>query len=187
MFIVVLGFVWRWAVYVAQPNNYLLDLISTFGAFDQIAAGCLLFFAVRWSTDNGLSLVWPAVLSTAIGAGFIAMVLLRTSLYHPAQRIWGPSLLALGLCLFVWGCIQFPIRSTPLTRILCLPGRLSYGMYMLHSGVLYLSRPLLMAANPWIAYSVFVFATTLVAFISFYGYEKPVNLWIRNRFLPRPQ
>src|SRR5262249_545310 len=81
------------------------------------------------------------------------------------------------------GGLHFQIPDRWVTSFIGWPGQLSYGMYLLHSGVLFLSRPWLGASNPWVDYALFSAATVSIAALCFYGSEKPMNRAIRNWFL----
>lgn len=181
--VVCLGLLWRWFVYRLAPDNYLLSLISTFGTIDQIAAGCLLFFASGLMAQKKLLTTRRAALLVLLGGGLLIGVILGTTQVNVVDRIWSPTIIALGVFLCLLGGLHFRIEGTLWTRLVCLPGQLSYGMYLLHGGILLLCRPLWLAPNPWAGFAAFVSIMLPVSLLCFYGYERPLNRWVRSRFV----
>ena len=65
----------------------------------------------------------------------------NTATGNPIDRIYGPTVLGLGVFFFLLGGLQIPcFQKLPL--IATLPGELSYGMYLYHPLILYLLWPI---------------------------------------------
>jgi len=176
------GLLWRWLATLYRPEDYLLSITASFGAFDQIAAGCLLFFGYRWINlleDTNTSL---AKLFMVSGGIILSWALVSTSLYQSRGRIWGPSLVAVGVSLFLLGGLRFKIPENRLTSALCFPGQLSYGIYLLHSMVLLVLLRWLPLSNPWEGFLLFVALNVGVAALCFRFFEKPLNTLIRQKY-----
>jgi peptidoglycan/LPS O-acetylase OafA/YrhL len=62
-----------------------------------------------------------------------------------------------------------------------LPGKYSYGNYLLHTTVLYFLAPRLAGGNIYMAFLIFAMASTAAAALSFHFFEAPANRWIRKK------
>jgi peptidoglycan/LPS O-acetylase OafA/YrhL len=179
--VVVAGPLYRWEVYRIAPDDYFLSLCGSFGAFDQIALGALLFFLTR-TTDSWMQRHKQAAAGILCAGMFVLITgYLRTNMFSGHDRILGPTILALGLFLVLWAGLSFEIKRSRGWILVCLPGELSYGMYLLHYAVLIVAWPFFRHPNPWMALVWFLLANTGVAFLSYTFFEKPANLWIRRR------
>jgi peptidoglycan/LPS O-acetylase OafA/YrhL len=181
--LILLGPVSRGLAYLISPDNYFLSLTNSFGAFDQIAMGCLLYFVVQRSrnyfeTRRGIA-------AGVFLSGIILMFLtyLKTNAYYGLDRIYAPSLLALGLSLMLLGGLTFQIRETKFITLACMPGQLSYGIYLLHATVLFFAWDMLMGSSPWLAFILYATFNSVFGYVLFHFYEKPANYFIRRQFM----
>jgi peptidoglycan/LPS O-acetylase OafA/YrhL len=78
------------------------------------------------------------------------------------------------------GGLALPFFHSPFIRLLALPGKLSYGIYLLHMVVLYLLSPWLQGKGIASSLCLFLGFVILVAWLSNRYFEKPINLWIRK-------
>ncbi len=182
LLLVLAGFIlWGWLYRVLCFRHVNQAVYSSFGNFDAIAFGALLYV---------LSEEWGAFLRSharvcwwlcAIGMLLLAGGLFATNPYD--NRNWGSTLVAGGLFLFLLGAMPLGLGNGRFLRWLSLPGRLSYGCYLLHPMVLFLIWPLL-DGKDWVAsYGFFVGGVVATAWISYHGFEAPMNQWFRRGFL----
>jgi peptidoglycan/LPS O-acetylase OafA/YrhL len=178
LFFVVLGPIYRMLWRDPSPA-----VNGSFGNFDAIALGALLFVAssrygLRLSKSQG-----GRALLCVSGGLLLAAANLVTNAYR--DKNLGSTGVALGLFLFLMGALNAPLFARPLFRVLASPGRLSYGGYLLHSSVLYLAWPLL-GRVPF-AGSLLIFVSLVfgVAWLSNHFFEKPANMAIRRLLVPR--
>jgi peptidoglycan/LPS O-acetylase OafA/YrhL len=92
-------------------------------------------------------------------------------------------MIAGGMLLFLWGGLSFEIKHSAFWKIVCLPGELSYGIYLLHSMVLYLVWNYLNLTNPWASFCLYLAANTALAQLSGLFFERPANYWTRRQVL----
>jgi len=180
--VILSGLIWRTLIYVYYPRQYQLSLNASFGAFDQIAIGCLLYFVHQKLSSSGQMKKFETSCLMLAGIVIIAWTYWFTSLNNSIDRVYAPTLLSLGVFLFLLGGLQLRISETFFTRILSWPGQFSYEIYLLHGVVLFLSRKLLILSNPWYSYGLFILVNIPVGYIAFYGFGKPVNHYIRLHF-----
>jgi peptidoglycan/LPS O-acetylase OafA/YrhL len=180
--VVVSGILFRTWVYYEVPGNNLLSSIASFGTFDQIALGALVYFfspAVgKLSKRNG----WLPYFLLAIGMAFFGAIYFGTSFRDTGDLILGPTLLAMGCALVILGGLQVKGFTSLFWRVLSWPGKLSYGCYLWHTTVLFFLWPLLHATHGLIALVLFVLSTWVWAAGSYYGFEIPANNRVRAFF-----
>jgi peptidoglycan/LPS O-acetylase OafA/YrhL len=176
-----LGPLVRWICVRAWPGEALLTSISTIGIFDCIAAGALLYLASK-RTKRFLDSNRAASAALCAGGAFVLLTaLLGTAADDPGNQIFTPTLLALGLGAFLLGAFSLRGFENKFLGVLGLPGKWSYGIYLLHIVVLFGLWPLLKGRD--LLQCGFLYAPALMgtAVISFYFFEVPVNLWIRRQ------
>ena len=160
------------------------DLLSynSFQNFDMIGLGCLLYLASARCEKRLQKSPWVCFGLCLSGLLLAVSVYLHIS---PGPELWsywfGRFLVGLGLFGFLLGVMAVNGFESKYLRIFALPGRLSYGMYLLHPLVIYFLWDLLKSQNVWTSFFVFTFSTTLTAYLSFRFFEMPVNFWIRKR------
>ena len=151
---------------------------GSFGNFDAIASGALLFVASsRYGARLSKSPSWRGLLCLS-GCFLLTAANLFTNAYR--NKNLGSTGVALGLFLFLLGALNAPLFMHPLFRVLAFPGRLSYGGYLLHASVLYLSWPFLGRAPFVASLLIFVSLVFVIAWLSNHFFEKPANMAIRR-------
>jgi peptidoglycan/LPS O-acetylase OafA/YrhL len=179
-----LGPVFRvWAA-ISHPENYWLEAISTFGVMDQLAVGCFLYVAWEHLHSYLERTVWPRWVLTVLGAVMIVLIFTCTNHYDRWDMIWAPTLVAVGGFLFLLGGLSIACFEFRGGWILTLPGKYSYGNYLLHTTVLFFMYSFLLSKPTVWAFPFYLVVSTVVAALSFHFYEYPLNVWIRRRFDP---
>ncbi len=174
-----LGLAAQGAAYLYRPNDLFLSFMNSFTGFEEISIGALLYLAVE---RFGKSLSGRPGLCAAfclLGGGVMA-----GAYFHPyadKTLLWTPTLLDLGLFLFLLGGIHLSFFESKLLTPLSLPGKVSYGMYLWHASVLSCLLPLMVHWDTWTAFLVFASATFAWAYLSYRFFEVPVNHWVRRR------
>jgi peptidoglycan/LPS O-acetylase OafA/YrhL len=120
------------------------------------------------------------VLAGIVGFAGIAATYRWTSLESATDRIWGPSAIALSLCLFLAAGIRRSWFGSRVLSVLTYPGQLSYGGYLLHASVLFVLWPFLRGRTAGEAFLVYGAATLLLAALVYRGFEVPANRAIRK-------
>lgn len=92
----------------------------------------------------------------------------------------GPSVLGFGVFLVIVSGIELPGRFWTWITI---PGRLSYGIYLLHGVVLLFLWPLLLGIEPILGLGIFLAVTSIVSWLLEFFIERPCNQWLLRRFL----
>jgi len=179
--LVCLGPLVRWTCARAWPDETLLTSISTIGIFDCIAAGALFYLlSKRAKTFLDKSRGVSAALCAG-GSLLLAGVLLGTGAEDPGDQIFAPTLLALGLGAFLLGAFSLKFLENKFLGVLGLPGKWSYGIYLLHVVVLFGLWPYLKGRDLWQCGVIYGLALLGTAFFSFRFFEVPLNLWIREK------
>jgi peptidoglycan/LPS O-acetylase OafA/YrhL len=165
-------------------GEYYQAVVSSFGSFDQIAMGALLFF---------LSKRWKGLLNKKLrcvflcGFGFLLMGLAYFGMdtgttYLHYGIIFGPFVISLGAFFFLLGGLQLDFFESKAWGWLAFPGKLSYGCYLWHPLMLLFLAPWLLRMNFTEALLVFALTTTWVSSISYFFFEQPANRWVRKTF-----
>jgi len=181
--VVALGPLSRGLAAAYRPESFLLAYTNSFAAFEQIALGALLCLLVEWQGPSDARGLRGALQAVAGGLGAVGVMATYryTSLESASDRVWGPSAIALALCLFLWAGIRRSWLESPLGRRFTDPGQLSYGGYLLHAAVLFALWPVLGGRAPWPAFLVFA-ATTLSVSAGVHRFcEVPANRAVRRR------
>lgn len=172
-----------WAA-VAHPENYWLEAISTFGVVDQLAVGCFLYVAWERLRSDLERMFWPRWILTILGGVTMFLVFTRTNHYDRVDMIWAPTLVAVGCFFFLLGGLSITWFELRGGWILTLPGKYSYGNYLLHTTVLFFMYSYLLSKPAIWAFPLYLAVATAVAALSFHLYEYPLNLWIRRHLDP---
>jgi peptidoglycan/LPS O-acetylase OafA/YrhL len=181
-FFILLGPLSRWVVWeLFSRNSYTPVQFNSFSGFGMIALGGLLWL-VEGKARTFLEANRPLRLPLALLGLLIAARIYYKQPYFAdvTGRIWDNSLLAGGIFLFLLAAL--PMRFPEILAWAALPGKLSYGMYLLHPMVLYFLWGLLRGKDPFLAFTLYFLATTAVAWISYRFFEWPVNLWVRRKW-----
>jgi peptidoglycan/LPS O-acetylase OafA/YrhL len=179
---VVLGPFARWLGNTHEPNTFAASFTNSFGSFDLIAMGILLFlFEKRWRaaiTERRWLSLAICLSGFAIGTG----TYFNTLTGNPSDRIYAPTLLGLGVFLFLLGGLQIK-QLQKLPAWLCLPGQLSYGMYLYHPMVLFFLWPVFSGKDRLVGFAIYVASVIALGWLSFRFFEQPMNRLIRKKFI----
>ncbi|HKQ45243.1 MAG TPA: acyltransferase [Rhizomicrobium sp.] len=89
-----------------------------------------------------------------------------------------------GGAVLLLACAAVAPRNRPAILVpFALIGELSYGMYLLHSVILYEAGPMLGTFGTLTGYMLFVLGTSLVAAVSYRSFEKPAEQFTRQRLI----
>lgn len=149
-------------------------------SYSLIAVGILLYLACRryasfWKARPGLC--WAAVCAGAL--------IVSPVFWYPFEGftwIFREMFLGPGLFLFLIGGIHLPFFDSRFLGFLALPGKYSYGIYLLHILVLYFSHIFLWYLNNIAALLLFTVLCTLIAALSYRFFEVPANRKVRKWF-----
>jgi peptidoglycan/LPS O-acetylase OafA/YrhL len=185
--VIVSGPLYRYIALLISPDHLELALHGSFGFFDQIAMGALLYLMsqkyefflsrhlalCRWLCGGGFAVIGWTFFSTNVGwTGF-----------HRVYPVFGPSLISIGLFFFLLGGLHLRIfEENPFFRSFSSIGRYSYGIYLLQATVLYFLWPVIQGMDVFAAFGIFFFLTALAAYFSNRYFEVPANHWVRKKF-----
>jgi len=153
------------------------------GGFGLIAIGCLLFilwkrYRVAWAArGRGADLV--AIMGLVVAAAFYARPQYKADFQG---QMWGLTCFGLGVAVFLTGAMRWRWTESRWVRWSCLPGRLSYGMYLWHPMVMLALWPLSSRVGVLTGFALLVAGTLGVAVLSERTIEAPLNRAIRRRF-----
>lgn len=174
-----LGQVIRWINVWFYPEALSYN---SFQSFDQIALGCLLYLAQdRFGgllRKRRMASFFCCCLGLVLGSFIYFHVPIHPELWW---AMCNKPLFALGVCLFLLGGLNLSLFEKGLFKSLAFPGKLSYGIYLLHVWVLYLLWDTLKQENVIGGLLELTAAVLILAWISYRYFEMPVNLWIRKR------
>jgi len=179
--IVLAGLAWRETLYVIGEDNLGFSMRTSLGAFDQIAMGCLLYlthknFGSLFSKDT--KLCW---LTLAGGGSILVWTYLATfPIGDRADRVFGPTLIAIGIFLSLLGALHLPLFEAKWLKLFSLPGKYSYGNYLFHVTVLFSIHSFLWPLDIAVAFTLFVGASTAFAAASYHLFELPANRFLRK-------
>ena len=159
------------------------EAINSLAGFDFISIGILLFITQE---KFGLMLKKNKTISRGICIFGLVVVLTVDLTTNPNsdEGIYAPTLLGMGAYLFLLGGLNLGSLSAFWVDWLGFPGRLSYGIYLLHSGIFYFIWPVLAGQNSLVAFLVLSTTSTGVCFLSYRFFELPSNHLIR-RFISK--
>jgi peptidoglycan/LPS O-acetylase OafA/YrhL len=158
---------------------------NSFQSFDQIAMGCLLYLASdQWGAflrkQKALCLI-------LLISGVCLATLTYTHVPIRPELLWAIGnrfFFSSGIFLMLLGCLHQNWFEGTLSHLLSLPGRMSYGIYMIHVLVLYLLWDLLRDQNFLWVLGVFTVITLSIAYVSYRFFEMPMNQFIRKTLNP---
>jgi peptidoglycan/LPS O-acetylase OafA/YrhL len=154
---------------------------NSFAQFELIAIGSMLYlFSSRYG--NLLVKKQAACGFFILAGGFI---LFRVFWALPTdfdyfRKIFSFSLISWGTFLLLLGGMYIKLFDSKYLAPFALPGKLSYGGYLLHSLVLWFLWPVISDKRILLGFPLFVIATLLVAWVSYRFYEIPANQWVRR-------
>ncbi len=180
-FFIALGPVLKWVGWTWFFRDGWFSL-NSFCYFGLIALGGLLY----WISETYRAILrGPQVSVPLCLAGFLLTlntylhVVLRADFFG---NVWADYFIGLGTFLFLLGGLNLGFFESKPWRLLGGPGRMSYGMYLLHPLVLFFLWPWLKGLNDFTAFAFFGAVTFGVARLSYRFFEFPINQWIRRRF-----
>lgn len=187
---ILIGPLWRVLIQMNEVNlglhrRSLLDQWATPGCLDLLGLGALLAYVSI--PQFGFSRYWKGLVETAgvIGVPLIFIYITLAGVGAlpsiPDQTPYLPTALA-GVCLVglsargFSGPLGYLLQSAPMTYI----GRISYGLYVIHMFVPHLMIHLFPhagfgKAGGWSQFFIFSFVSILLATVSWYLYEAPIN------------
>lgn len=177
-----LGPLARWLGNGYQERTFAASFTNSFGSFDLIAMGVLLFLLEGRCRTALNSRKWLSPCICLAGFTIGTVTYLTTVTGNPLDRIYAPTLLGVGVFLSLLGGLQIR-RFQSLPNWLTLPGELSYGMYLYHPMVLFLLWPFLLGKDSSIGFPIYVLCTVGLGWLSFHFFERPMNRLIRMRFI----
>jgi peptidoglycan/LPS O-acetylase OafA/YrhL len=177
-----LGILTRWGAVLLAPADLYTDLSLSFGVLDAIAVGASLY--VFSEQHKKFFLESQTLCAWLCGFGFLAVmaVYFGTHVSRPPDRVYAPLLLCGGLGIFLLGAIHLEFFESKKLWIFSLPGKVSYGAYLLHSFVLYFLWDFLAKADINLGFLVYFSSTIAIAWVSYKFFEVPLNGWIRGLF-----
>ncbi len=181
-FFVFFGLVTRFINVWFYPN---VISYNSFQSFDQIAMGCLLYLASeRWGKLLAGNKTFSLIL---ILFGFLISLLVYTHVPERPELLWAIGnrlVFSTGIFLLLLGSLSQDWFEGGIFKWLSLPGRLSYGIYMLHVVILYLVWDLISGWSLLWAGVTFAGLAIVVAYVSFRFFEMPMNRFIRKNLNP---
>ncbi|HTC20476.1 MAG TPA: acyltransferase [bacterium] len=178
---VVLAPLASWAAYRCHPHSFLI-FMNSFTAFGSIALGALLYFL----TDRfgGFLGKREKICGCFCFLGVLVSLVIYfgTSILDSRDCVFGPLAMSAGLFFFLLGGIPLGLLESKRFWIFALPGKVSYGAYLLHAGVLYFISPFLFGKDASLYFIVFIVVTTGISWLSYRFFEIPANRWIRRTF-----
>ena len=181
--VIVFGLVWRsgW-IPLSVPGSFFYYK-SSFGAFDQIAMGILLYLASQKYGPYLKARPGVSALFVAVGGALLVGTYGWTDAGLSHDTVYSPTLVALGAALTLLGALHLPIFESKSWVFMTWPGKFSYGIYLFHGLIYYLIfYPLLQKQSTVVAFFLLAVISTGVMAISFYFFELPVNRWVRRLF-----
>ncbi len=175
------GLVWRTCAYFCFTTYWFYKFyFNSLSCFDLIAFGILLFivssrFEKYFQRNKGLSLI-------VCGTGFLwtALVYVGTFYSEKIDQIYASTAMGAGVFAFLLGGMNLAFFQSKYLKLLSLPGKYCYGMYLFHWFVLFLIGSSLPKINCFLGYFLFVGLTTAIAGFSYHVFEAPMNLFIRK-------
>jgi peptidoglycan/LPS O-acetylase OafA/YrhL len=174
--VIATGPAYRFYAFRQNPESFLLGFTHSLAAFDQLAIGIMAYLVTRrWNLATPIT---ARRVCAIIGLTIATWTYLWTYAGDPIDRIYGPSLLGIGVAMIIVGAHDLPRFGGSSWRPLRWVGEASYEAYLLHSLVLYLLWPYLARHQRFfVPAAVFVFTATCVAVVVHRWIEEPVKRW----------
>lgn len=180
LLIILIGFFWRTWFYFHPYRNQFSQTYTSQANFDLIAIGILLFLVFkRWNWNLSKNNKLNSFLCF-FGLTIMTLAYFGTRRSDPFSEIFVRDVIGIGLCAFLLGGLNLRIFDSKYFKILSLPGKYCYGIYLFHPTVLFFMRCFLKMQNVFLNYFFFVSITTLIAAVSYHWFEMPVNRLIRK-------
>lgn len=176
--LIVLGPIQRYTSVTIGPVP--TALLSSFGAFDLLAMGMLLFIMNKKTAAYFARHPWHATSLNLAGFIIATIAWVGTNRAIPIQYALGQSVLGLGAFMFLLGGLSMRVYKR-IPALLLAPGFLSYGMYLYHA-LLLLFVVGMTHTDRLSAYGQYVAATMGIAGLCYFLYERPFNKVIIRRF-----
>ncbi|MGL5547178.1 MAG: acyltransferase family protein, partial [Tannerellaceae bacterium] len=106
---------------------------------------------------------------------------LLPKVYRYTVYYWLP----ISLTIYVFAINKGLLSRLLSNKYLVIGGEISYGIYLLHLFVMQLYTESNWNYSPWIAIPAILLLTIGLSLLSFYYFEKPVNRYIRNKYIHR--
>lgn len=176
------GILWRLGVYFAGVGSAAWSMKVSFGAFDQIAFGALLYLAARKYGDLLGKQKWASGFLCLSGALILLVTYGAAGYESRVNLIYGPTFIALSSFLFLLGGLHVPFFESKYLRVLSWPGKYSYGNYLFQAVMFYCLYPVMARMEVLAAFGLFAAVTTAFSAASYHFFELPVNMKIRKMF-----
>jgi len=171
---------WGWFVMKQPLDNGLDWKWGSFGYFDQIGMGMGLYFLQKQAGAWLSHRPWAAWGLTLLGLAGFGFVYGETSSADLTDFFFAPPLAAASIGVALLGALNLSFFESRFFWVFSLPGKYSYGNYLLHTTVIYFLTPRLAGGNIYLVFLIFASASTAVAALSFHAFEVPANRWVRR-------
>lgn len=183
IFLIVVAFLWRLGAHFYKPHSNVFQKFNSFAVFDQIAFGVLLQLIFDRHGERISRNLFYNLSFCGIGLAMIVYIFLGTDYENTVDGIYAPFVLGLGVFLFLLGGIALPFWGSKNLRVLSLPGKYCYGIYLIHPTVMRFSLPFFLSrSNEYAALLANILICTALAAVSFNFFEMPMNRLIRRKF-----
>jgi len=158
---------------------------ASFGAYDQLAVGGVLYFALKRFRGVLERRKDVSLFLFLLGAAACMALYFGTSIDDVREAILVPTLLAMGCAVVLLGGMHLPALNSAWGSFLSWPGKLSYGCYLWHPTLIFLTLPLLARMGGLRALGLLVLFVLGFSYISYKFFELPINHKIRSFFAIR--
>jgi peptidoglycan/LPS O-acetylase OafA/YrhL len=172
-------FFWRLAVPTFGFGEKATAISMYLSSYGLITEGILLYLACK---QYGRFLIrYRGFCLVMVILGFF-MLAFSYSHYLGEHWIYRDIVIGPGLFLFLLGGIHLNFFESRYFRWMALPGKYSYGCYLLHIIVLYFIHSVLWGMNALLAFTLYAGLATFVAAGSYHFFEIPSNRFVRRLF-----
>jgi peptidoglycan/LPS O-acetylase OafA/YrhL len=178
-----LGLPYRALIAAVAPGNFWLAFVGSPSGFEGIAIGVLAWHVFESGILNRLRTSFKVALC-ALAIEIIATIVLGPSLNTSAGAlVFGPT--AVALCTATFLVLTVGSRhEAQIPQLFRHPGRLSYGIYLLHPLIIFGLWELLGYHKPLFFIAAIVATVISVAALSWKWFESPLNKFLRSRLAP---